>query len=134
MGSHAVTSLTLGIVSRLYWYVERGPPKSTPVPNASRTAGSAVLQRPPRPERENLPIDGAPRRVRAGKVPDAHQESPHDLAAGEAERALEELHPLGLRARVVRVEPPGEGAVRGAQLEDRRGVRDGGVHLEPVAD
>ena len=35
---------------------------------------------------------------------------------------------------MVRVEPGGERAVRRPELEDRRGVGDGGVHLEPVAD
>src|SRR4051794_13467988 len=70
--------------------------------------------------------------MRARQIAGAHQELADDLAAGEAKRALEEPDPLRLGARVVRVEPAGERAVRRLQLEDPPRVGDGRVHLEAV--
>jgi hypothetical protein len=64
----------------------------------------------------------------------AHQELAHDLAAGEAEGLLEELHPLVLGQRVVRREPAVEAAVALAQPEQGARVVHRRLHLEPVAD
>ncbi len=72
--------------------------------------------------------------MRAGQVAQAHQELAGDLAAGEAERLLEQLHPVGLAARVMRVQPRGEAAMAGPQLLDHLRVVDGGQHLQTVAD
>ncbi len=58
--------------------------------------------------------------VRARQIADAHQELADDLAAGEAERVAEELDPLLLRQRMVRIEPGGKRAVALAQREERR--------------
>src|SRR3546814_367669 len=79
------------------------------------------------------------RPVRARQVAQAHQELAGDLAAGELERALEQLHPRRLVPRPavldgVRIEPLREAAVRVAQSADHPGVVDRRVHLQAVAD
>src|SRR5581483_857971 len=70
---------------------------------------------PGRAEPQNTAVDRAFRHVGARQIAEAHQEFAGDLAAGEAEGAAEQADPLGLVARVVRRDPPGEGAVRPAQ-------------------
>src|SRR5690606_16881554 len=77
--------------------------------------------------------------VRARQVAQAHQELAGDLAAGELERALEQLHPRGLVARLptfdgVRIEPFRETAVRGAQAADHPRVVDRRIDFQPVAN
>src|SRR4051812_30592618 len=54
---------------------------------------------------QDLGVDGTPLLVRAGQIAGAHQERRRDLAAGEDERFLEQLHPLVFRARMMRIEP-----------------------------
>ncbi len=102
-------------------------------PPAHRRGPRAGPPRPGRPLPQDPPMHRAALRVRPGQIPDAHQELAHDLAAGEAEGALEELHPLLLRSRMVGGEPAGERPVALPQLEDARRVGDGRVDLEPVA-
>src|SRR2546428_13376471 len=79
-------------------------------PGRFRIARRAGLRSP-----RSLPRDGRPGRVeaehpavhRAGavvrpwKIAGTDQELPRDLAAGEAERPLEQLHPLRLLERMV---------------------------------
>src|SRR5437016_2645181 len=73
--------------------------------------------------------DGARARVSAAQVAGAHQELARDLAAGEAEGLFEELHPLGLGARVMCVEPGAEGAEPVADAEEAPRILDGGIDL-----
>ena len=80
----------------------------------------------------DLAVDGAALAVRAGQVAGRHQELADDLAAGEDEGLFEQLRPLGLRQRVMRVEPRGEGAVGVAQGADALRVLDHRADLEPV--
>jgi len=72
--------------------------------------------------------------VSAAQVAGAHQELARDLAAGEAEVLFEELHPLGLGARVMCVEPGPEGAEPVADAEEAPRILDGGIDLEAIAD
>jgi len=72
--------------------------------------------------------------VSAAQVAGAHQELARDLAAGEAEGLFEELHPLGLGARVMCVEPGAEGAEPVADAEEALRILDGGIDLEAIAD
>ena len=72
--------------------------------------------------------------MRTGQVAGAEEEFAGDLAAGEAERLLEEPDPVGSGPRVVCVEPAGEGAELVAQHEQAARVLDRRVDLQPVAD
>ena len=68
--------------------------------------------------------------MRTRQVADAEQERGRDLAPGEHERLLEELHPLVAAARVMGVEPLRERA----DLPQPLRILDGGLDLQPVAD
>src|SRR5665213_3013580 len=72
--------------------------------------------------------------VRAREIAEAHQELADDLAAGEDEAPLEELHPFVLRQRMVRIKPGGEAAMAVADGAQAPGVLDHGGDLEAVAD
>src|SRR5206468_469965 len=64
----------------------------------------------------------------------AHQEGLNDLSPREDERLPEQALPFLRRARMVRVEPPGEGAVRLADREHATRVLGHGADLQAVAD
>src|SRR3954451_20984134 len=89
---------------------------------------------PRRSEPRNVREDRTPLLVRAGEVAAAEEEGAGDLAAGEDERVPEQAHPFVFRARVVRVEPGGEAAVRLAELHDAPRVLDRRIDLEPIAN
>src|SRR3546814_10182494 len=72
--------------------------------------------------------------VGARQVAGAHEEFADDLAAHELEGLAEQLHPLVLAERMVRVDPAAEGAVVAAQGDDALCILDGGVDLQAVAD
>src|SRR3546814_14249288 len=72
--------------------------------------------------------------VVARQVAGAHEEFADDLAAHELEGLAEQLHPLVLAERMVRVDPAAEGAVVAAQGDDALCILDGGVDLQAVAD
>src|SRR5262245_37768710 len=67
------------------------------------------------------------------QVADAHQEFADDLAAGEHKLLLEQLHPLRLRARVMRLDPLRETSMRLADRLDALRVLDHRAHLQLVA-
>ena len=85
--------------------------------HASRCNGD-MLARPGRPQLENRSIHGTALDMGARQIADAHQKLAHDLTAGEAERLLEELDPLLLRAWMMRGQPAGERPVRLPELQD----------------
>src|SRR3954451_2420529 len=89
---------------------------------------------PRRSELRDVREDRTPLLVRAGEVAAAEEERAGDLAAGEDERVPEQAHPFVFRARVVRVEPGGEAAVRLAELDDAPRVLDRRIDLEPIAN
>ena len=70
----------------------------------------------------------------ARQVAGAHQELADDLAAGEQEGLLEQPDPVGVRQRMVRVDPALEAAELGAQIDDAPRVLDRRVDLQAVAD
>src|SRR5690349_10592296 len=98
------------------------------------TISCSSLSCPRRPAGEHPVIHRAIRPMRPGEVPQAHQELADDLPTGEAEGLLEELDPLRLGQRMVRVEPLGEGAVRFTEGEHHPRVVDRRLDLEPVPD
>src|SRR5215472_16784243 len=89
---------------------------------------------PCRLETQHALVDWTVRDVRAWQIAEAHQKLADDLAAGEAERLLEQLDPRRLGARMVRVEPMRERAVAGADRLQPLRVLDHRLDLEPVAD
>src|SRR5687768_9191316 len=72
--------------------------------------------------------------MRARQIAGAHQELTRDLAAGEDERLLEELHPFRFLARMMCIEPLRERAVRLAQRENALRIFYGGVDFQAIAD
>ena len=70
----------------------------------------------------------------ARQIAEAQEKLTDDLPTGEPEGLLEELDPVRLLERVVRVEPAGEGAMGLADLLQTPGVLDGRLDLQPVAD
>src|SRR5947209_815969 len=72
--------------------------------------------------------------VRPRQIAGAQQELAGDLAAGEDERLAEQRHPLVLAARMMRVQPGAERAVRGPQGAHATRVLDGRVDLQAIAD
>ena len=93
-----------------------------------------MLARPGRPPLQNRSMHGTALNMGAGQVPDAREKLVHDLTAGKTERLLEELHPFLLRARMMGGEPAGERAMALPELQDPLRIRDGGIHLQPIAD
>src|SRR6185436_9069629 len=75
---------------------------------ASSAAASRRSAGPWRAPFEDPGIDRAAGDMRAGQIPDAHQELAYDLAPGKAEGLLEQLHPFLLGARMVCCQPAGE--------------------------
>src|SRR5258708_25368845 len=72
--------------------------------------------------------------MRALQIAKAHEEFADDLAAGKAECRAEQFDPLLLGARVMSIEPAGEGAVNLAQFDQAARIGDGGIVLQAVAD
>ena len=72
--------------------------------------------------------------MRTGQVADAHQELIHDLAAGKAKGLPKELDPFFFGARVMGGKPTRKRAVRGSKLQNLASIRDGRIHLQPVAN
>src|SRR3546814_10531906 len=75
-----------------------------------------ILQKPALPphprwrQLHDLPMDRAGLVVGARQVDGDHEEFADDLAAHELEGLAEQLHPLVLAERMVRVDPAAEGA------------------------
>lgn len=70
--------------------------------------------------------------MRAGQVARAHEEFAGNLAAREAERLPEELHPFRLRQRMMRIQPGGEAAVLVPETLHASCILDYSVHLQTV--
>ncbi len=83
---------------------------------------------------QDLFMDGTIRRMCARQVTSAHKEFIDDLAAGEFEGLLENLHPFFLCLRMMLIEPVAEGTVTALDDDDALRVMDGGFHFEAVAD
>src|SRR3546814_14800736 len=116
----------------------RRPPRSTRTdtlfPYTTLFRSKPAL--PPHPrwrQLHDLPMDRARLVVGARQVAGAHEEFADDLAAHELEGLAEQLHPLVLAERMVRVDPAAEGAVVAAQGDDALFILDGGVDLKAVA-
>src|SRR5262249_47139012 len=83
---------------------------------------------------QDAALHRAVRPMGARQIADAHEELADDLAAGEKECLLEELHPVRLVARMMAGNPAGERAELAAQHLDPLGVLDGRVDLQAIAD
>ncbi len=57
--------------------------------------------------------------VGSREVAGAHEELTCDLTAGKSKRVLEELHPIRLVERMVRIEPRRKGAALSLESQDR---------------
>ncbi|MCU1351341.1 MAG: uvrC, partial [Acidimicrobiales bacterium] len=130
-GMTAVKSASLEQLQALSWLPD---PVALALHDKIHSPGGPSRGGPRRVERQDLGVDRAGRMVGSGEPARAHEQLAGDLAASEAEGALEQADPVGEGERVVQVEPVGERAVLVADaLEDDR-VGDGGVDLEAVAD
>src|SRR3546814_11169967 len=99
-----------------------------------------ILQKPALPphprwrQLHDLPMDRAGLAVGARQVAGAHEEFADDLAAHELEGLAEQLHPLVLAERKVRVDPASERAVVAAQGDAALFILDVGVDPPAVAE
>src|SRR2546426_7709707 len=90
-------------------------------------------RRPGRIEAEDPGIHRARADVRPWKIAGADQELPRDLAAGETEGFLEQLHPLRLLERMVRVQPRRKRPMPLAQGDKSPGVLDRRTDFQSIA-
>src|SRR5690606_36071925 len=67
-------------------------------------------------------------------VSGAHQKFAHDLSPHEHKVAPKDFHPLLPGYGMLMIQPLGERAMRGPNLDDPAGVGDGCVHLQSIAN